>query len=82
MINCGYFFYKCDRIKQIIFTNFNINNVTNMSYMFKYCSYLSTLPDISKWNTNNVSNMNDMFDGCDNLKNIPSKFKENNCLIS
>jgi len=51
MTNCSYFFYDCKNIKQIIFTNFNTNNVTNMSHMFKmeyYYSNLSTLSDISK----------------------------------
>ena len=31
-----------------------INNATNMSYMFRGCSTLSSLPDISKLNTSNV----------------------------
>ena len=35
----------------------NIKNVTNMSYMFCYCSSLSSFPDISKWNTNHVTNI-------------------------
>ena len=34
-----------------------INNVTNISEMFSWCSSLSSLPDISKWNTNNVTDM-------------------------
>ena len=34
-----------------------INNVTDMSGMFSWCSSLSSLPDISNWNTNNVTNM-------------------------
>ena len=41
-----------------------IMNITNMSCMFKECSSLSSLPDISKWNTNNVTNMSYMFSGC------------------
>jgi len=40
-----------------------IDNVTNMSYMFSGCSSLSSLPDISKWNTNNVRNMSYMLSG-------------------
>ena len=46
-----------------------------MSYMFKGCSSLSSLPDISKWNTNNVTDMNNMFSGCNESLNIPSKYK-------
>ena len=55
MTNCSYIFYNCRNIKQIIFINFNTNNVTDMNCMFSRCSKLSTLPDISKWNTNNVT---------------------------
>ena len=51
-----------------------IENVTDMSYMFKRCSSLLSLPDISKWNTNNVTNMSVMFYGLKNYIQIPSKF--------
>ena len=30
------------------------NKITNMSYMFYWCSSLNSLPDISKWDTKNV----------------------------
>ena len=42
-------------------------------YMFRACSSLSLLPDISKWNTNNVNNMSGMFYGC--LNSIIPKIK-------
>ena len=32
--------------------------------MFKGCSSLISLPDISKWNTNNVNHMDNMFSEC------------------
>jgi len=44
-----------------------INNVTDMSYMFYCCYLLSSLSDISKWNTSNVTNMSFMFDRCSSL---------------
>ena len=44
-----------------------INNVTNMSEMFKGCSSLSSLPDISKWNTTRVKNMIAIFYECSSL---------------
>ena len=44
-----------------------INNITNMSFMFRECSSLFSLPDISKWNTNNVTNMSYMFSKCSSL---------------
>ena len=52
----------------------NINNVTNMACMFRGCSSLSSLPDISKWNTNNVTDMGCMFSGCKKELVIPEKF--------
>jgi len=57
-----------------------IDNVTDMSYMFNYCTSLSSLPDIAKWNTNNVTNMSYMFSGCSSLSSIPniSKWNTNN----
>ena len=53
-----------------------IDKINDMSYMFKGCSSLSSLPDISKWNTNNVSNMSYMFSKCSSLSSLPdiSKF--------
>jgi len=45
-----------------------------MSFMFFYCSSLSSLPDLSKWDTKNVTDMSSMFDSCPKLKNQP-KFK-------
>ena len=42
-----------------------------MNDLFKECSSLSSLPDISKWNTSNLEYNKDMFDGCDKLVNKP-----------
>ena len=63
-----------------VISNWNTNNVTNMSWMFSYCSSLSSLPDISKWNTNNVTNMSNMFRKCSSLSTLPdiSKWNTNN----
>ena len=60
-------------------SNWNTNNVINMSSMFRGCSSLSSLPDISKWNTNNVTNLWRIFYGCSNAifsKAIKDKFNE------
>ena len=54
-----------------------ITNVTNMTEMFRECSLLSSLPDISKWNTNKVTNMSYMFYGCSSLSNLPDISKWN-----
>ena len=49
--------------------NFNTSKVTNMSYMFSYCSSLTNL-DLSSFNTSNVTNMDGMFDDCSSLTNL------------
>ena len=54
-----------------------INNITNMSYMFSYCSSLLSLSDISNWNTNNVIYMNNMFDRFSSLISLPDISKWN-----
>ena len=48
-----------------------INRITNMSYMFSWCSSLSSLPDISKWDTSNVNNMSYIFSYCRSLSSLP-----------
>ena len=56
-----------------------INNINDMSGMFRGCLSLSNLPDISKWNTKNVNNMSGMFNGCKSLSSIPDITKLENC---
>ena len=46
----------------------NINDITDMSYMFYHCSSLLSLPDISKWDTSNVTNMNSLFFNCKSIE--------------
>ena len=58
-------------------TKWNINNVTNMSYLFSNCESLSSLPDISKWNTNNVKNISHLFSNCKSLLSLPDISKWN-----
>ena len=57
-----------------------IENITNMSYMFNECTSLLSLPDISKWDTNNITNMSSIFNECSSLSSLPdiSKWNTNN----
>ena len=45
------------------------SSVTDMSYMFDYCSSLTSL-DLSSFNTSNVTDMNSMFEGCGALTSL------------
>ncbi len=49
--------------------NLDTSTVTDMSYMFYYCSGLTSL-DVTKFNTANVTDMSDMFWGCSGLTSL------------
>jgi len=72
-------FSGCSSLTSLNLSNFNTNNVTNMSYMFFNCSSLTSL-DLSNFNTNNATIMSDMFchipKKC-NIINNDSLIKEN-----
>ena len=48
-----------------------------MSGIFKSCSSMESLPDISKWNMKNVDNINEIFKECSSLKSLPDISKWN-----
>ncbi|HAU84387.1 MAG TPA: hypothetical protein DCW90_02430, partial [Lachnospiraceae bacterium] len=50
-------------------SNFDTSKIVNMSYMFRYCTKLTTL-DVSKFDTSNVINMDRMFSGCSSLTSL------------
>jgi surface protein len=60
-------FYECSSLTNINLSNFNTQNVTNMSWMFGGCSSLTNI-NLSNFNTQNVTNMSLMFGGCSSLK--------------
>ena len=51
------------KLLKLDLSNFNTENVTNMSTMFAFCSKLNNL-DIKNFNTNTVIDMSFMFAGC------------------
>ena len=56
-------FNRCSSLKEINLSNFNTNNVTNMSFMFYKCSSLKEI-NLSNFNTNNFTDMSYMFCDC------------------
>ena len=62
-------FYGCKSLNNLDIDNFDVSNVTIMSYIFGGCSNLTSL-DLSNFNTSNVTTINDMFAECVNLKTI------------
>ena len=52
-------------------SNWNTNNIINMTFLFRKCSSLKCLPDISNWNTYNIKYIKGMFFECSNLEILP-----------
>ena len=66
----NHLFYQFRKLTEI--ENINLldtSNVTNMWYMFRDCSSLTSL-DVSKFDTSNVTNMSSMFSECNSLTNL------------
>jgi len=53
------------------------NNLSDISYIFYYCTSLLSLPDIFKWNSNKVTNLSYMFYYCESLSSLPDISKWN-----
>ena len=62
-------FLGCSELLTLDVSNWDISNVTNMSYMFWGCSELLTL-DVSNWDISNVTDIGSMFMGCVKLTTI------------
>ena len=64
-------FYGCSSLIDLTaLKDWNVSNVTNMSYMFSGCSSLTDLTGLSGWNVSEVTNMSRMFDGCSKLTDL------------
>ena len=68
-----YGFSRCEKLTEVsgenLVTTKTFEKTTSMSYMFAYCSSLTSL-DASKFDTSNITNMQYMFAGCNSLKNL------------
>ena len=68
--SCYMWFYGCENLTTIEgFEYFNTENVTNMRYMFGYCTSLKSL-DLTNFNTENVTDMYYMFHNCTSLESL------------
>ena len=48
-----------------------IDNITNMSFIFKDCESLYSIPDLNKWDTSKITDMNNLFFYCTSLNSLP-----------
>ena len=62
-------FSGCSLLSTINLTNYNTDNINDVSNMFSNCSSLLSI-NLSKFNTSKVSSMAWMFSGCISLKEI------------
>ena len=62
-------FYGISELVNVDFNNFDISNVTDMSWMFYECYNLTSL-DLSSFDTRNVTDMMCMFYGCTGLTSL------------
>ena len=62
-------FCDCKSLKYVNLSNFNTQNITDMSSMFRNCESLEDI-NFSNINTQNVTDMSFMFNNCKSLKSI------------
>ncbi|WP_241161976.1 DUF285 domain-containing protein, partial [Enterococcus sp. ZJ1622] len=67
--NTNSIFAQNTSLKQVIFTNLDVSDVTDMNYMFSNCSNLTSV-NLSSFNTENVTDMNSMFNDCSRLTSV------------
>ena len=64
-----YLFFDGHCISSIYFKKFSRNNITDMSWMFGWCSSLKEL-NLTNFNTDNVTDMNHMLFKCSSLEKV------------
>lgn len=70
LISTAFMFAYLDNVRNISgLSNFNLNNVTNMTRMFEACKNITSL-DVANWNISNVKYLWSIFDKCYNLRDI------------
>ena len=67
-------FARCSSLQYLDISNFNTDNVTNMSFMFNRCSLLKDII-VNNFNINKDANKSCMLDEC--LDEIKKKIKKN-----
>ena len=65
----NFMFADCNSLISLDLSNFNTQNITDMSSMFSNCKSLKSL-DLSNFNTQNVIDMSCMFSSCNSLTSL------------
>ena len=68
--DCFHTFYELTELTSVDFSNFDAGIVTNMRGMFRGCTKLTEVKNISSWDTKNVEDMEFLFRDCPSLVSL------------
>lgn len=68
--DCWHTFYELTELTSVDFSNFETGMVTNMRGMFRGCTKLTEVKNITSWNTKNVEDMEFLFRDCPSLTTL------------
>lgn len=68
--DCFHTFYELSELTSVDFSNFDTGMVTNMRGMFRGCTKLTEVKNISSWDTKNVEDMEFLFRDCPSLVSL------------
>ena len=68
-VSTAFWFYDCENLAGVDFTNLDTSAITNMNFMFDNCSALTSL-DLSSFDTKAVTSMYSMFNNCSALTSL------------
>ena len=68
--NCFHTFYDLKELTSVDFSNFETGMVTDMRGMFRGCTKLTEVKNITSWNVKNVEDMEFLFRDCTSLTTL------------
>lgn len=68
--DCWHTFYELTELTSVDFSNFDTGMVTTMRGMFRGCTKLTEVKNISSWDTKNVEDMEFLFRDCPSLVSL------------
>ena len=68
--DCWHTFYELKELTSVDFSNFDTGMVTTMRGMFRGCTKLTEVKNITSWNTKNVEDMEFLFRDCTSLTSL------------
>ena len=66
--NSGAYFSECPNLDLSLVSDvLDLTGISDLTYMFGFCTSLTSINRIDEWNTSGVTTMNAMFQGCDQI---------------